>query len=107
MRRGVTGDPIAADDAVYPDVVVEVIARHGTGNLVDVLASRESTDFDHLSAGKAFPVETLRRKVVGEAFANLTNELDRIRGDENIFVQNDDRSWQNVLEGSVAVWEPD
>ena len=97
---------IAADDAIHPDVVVKEIARHGTGDFIDVLANRESANFNHLGTGKAFPVETLRSKIARKAVTILAEQFDGIRDDENTCVQNDNGGGQDVLECHVAVWEP-
>jgi hypothetical protein len=51
--------------------VVKVISRHGAGNLVYVLESRESTDFDYFRTGKTLPVETFRGQEASEVLAEL------------------------------------
>lgn len=71
MREVGIGDQIAADDAVHPDVVVKEISRHGAGNFIYVLESRESTDFDYFRAGKTLPVETFRSQEASEVLAEL------------------------------------
>jgi hypothetical protein len=71
LRPDCIGDTIAADDAIHPNVVVKIIAGHGVSNFVDVLANRESADFDHFGTSKALPVKTLRSKNAGEAVAKL------------------------------------
>jgi hypothetical protein len=71
LREGGIGHQIAADDAVHPDVVVKVISRHGAGNFVYVLESRESTNFDYFRTGKTFPVETFRCQEASEVLAEL------------------------------------
>ena len=106
MSEGGVGNQIAADDAVHPDVVVEEVARHGAGNFVDVLESRESADTDYFCTGKALPVKTFRSHETSEFFAELAEELNRIRGDEDTFVQNNNRGRKNVLVSDVAVWVP-
>jgi hypothetical protein len=98
--------PIAGDDAVHPDVVVKEISRLGAGNFIDVLESRESADFDYFCTGQALPVETFRSQETSEVFAELTCELGRIWGDEDTFVQNNNRCRKNVLVSVVAAWVP-
>ena len=71
MREGGIGHQIAADDAVHPDVVVKEISRYSAGNFVDVLESRESTDFDYFCTGKTLPVETFRSQEASEFLAEL------------------------------------
>jgi len=106
LREGGVGNPITADDAVHSDVVVEEVARHGAGDFVNILESGPSSDVDHLGTGKTLPVETLLSHQTGEVLAELAEKLDRIRGDENAFVQKNNRGRQNVLVGIVAVREP-
>jgi len=98
LREGGVGNPITADDAVHSDVVVEEV--------VNILESGPSSDVDHLGTGKTLPVETLLSHQTGEVLAELAEKLDRIRGDENAFVQKNNRGRQNVLVGIVAVREP-
>lgn len=71
LRPDCIGDAIAADDAIHPNVVVKIITRHGVSNFVDVLADRESTDFDHFGTSKALPVKPLRSKNAGKAVTKL------------------------------------
>lgn len=85
-------EPITADDAVHPDVVVKEIARLGARNFVDVLASGNSFDIDHFCPCKPLPVQTFLFEVACEALVELGKELDRVRGHVNVFSQEDNRS---------------
>jgi hypothetical protein len=106
LREGTASNPIAANDAVHPDVVVKEISRHGAGNFVDVLESRQSTYFDYLCSSKSLPVETFRSQETGEFLAELVEELNGIRGNEYAFIQNNNRRRKDILVTNVAVWVP-
>lgn len=63
--------------------MIKVIARHGAGDFIDVLESRLSAGIDYLGTGKTLLVESLLSQKTGEVLADLAEELNRIRGDEN------------------------
>ncbi len=69
LRPACTNYTIAADNAIHPDVVVKIIARHCVCDFVDVLENRESVDFDHLGTSKTLPVKTLRSKKASKSVA--------------------------------------
>ena len=106
MGKAGIDDPIAADGAVHPDVVVKIVSRDGTGNLVDVIRSWEFLDSENPGTCKAFPIETLLLKKPNEFGTKLAEELNRIGGDKNFIAQNDNRSRQDVFVSIVAIWEP-
>lgn len=86
LGEAAVGNSVAADDTARPEVVIKVIARHGAGDFIDVLESRLYADIDYLGTGKTLLVESLRSQKPGEVLAELAEEFNRIRGDENTLV---------------------
>ena len=110
LREVCIDDPVAAEDAVHPHAVVEVVARDRVRDGVDVIVGVHAFNRKHLRSGKPLPVELDLLIEASELRTEEREKLDGVRSDEDvlftILLKSDNRCREDVLERCIAVREP-
>ena len=97
---------VAREHGVHAHAVVEIVARNGARDEVDIVVCVHALDFEHLRACEALPGKAKGGEEARVPRPELVDELDRVWRDvdveDTIHLEADDGGREEVLEYVVA-----